>query len=189
MLPGGIPKPQSFQPLPRLHRRPAVESWTLTVEQVEHWYKAARTGEVLVYAHGPSLIPGGAGARVRELIGTREAIPLPLVRAVDGGFDYRVARNRIRLVVDRRDSSLTPLAEAILERIEHAAAAGERCPSDSALGRAFNVTTDQAKWALRTLTQSGRIRTRMMPTRTEPRFRIVEVLASGKQTAGPGGAL
>lgn len=174
---------------PRGPKRPAVESWTLTAEAVERWVKGAQTGEQLVYAHGPNLIDGAVAARVRELAAISEVLPRQR-RAADGSLDYFVIRNRVRVVRPPRQGPaaivLGDHERAILMKLKEAARTGQRCPSDSALGFAVGLRPDQAKWQLRKLTQKGLIKTRVVTTPTNPKFRIVTIVETGFETAAPG---
>lgn len=164
---------------------PAVESWTLTGDQVDQWLKRARPGEVLVYAHGPSLIQGAAAARIRALIKSDDVIPLPQRRSADGGFDYRVVRNRVRTVRNapvRLDAGM----RGVLDLLTEAAAQGRRCPSDADMGARLGGTPDQVKWAVRRLVAGKWIETRIVGTPRNSKFRVVRILSTGAETALPG---
>lgn len=169
----------------RSTRAPAVESWTMTADQVDAWLKAASVGDVLRYAHGPSLIQGAAAKRVRDAIDLGEVIPLPQKRCDDGGFDYRVVRNRVR-VVRNVPSALDAGMRAVLQLLTEAAELGRVAPSDSAMGAALGGTPDQVKWALRKLVAGKWIETRIQASPRNPKFRVVKICATGVQTAGPG---
>lgn len=178
----------SEAPVARYHsegRQRPVESWTLTEADVDAWLRGSRQGDVLVYAHGPSLIQGAAAARVRVLIDSHEVIALPQRRAGDGGFDYRIARNRVRTVTER-PPVCDPHMMAVLLVLQDAAAAGERCPSDADMGARTGLSAEQVKWQLRKL-QSGKfIQRRFVPIPGDPKYRVVKVVATGAETAMPG---
>lgn len=169
--------------------RPAVESWTLTLVQVERWFKAAAPGDRLVYAHGPQLVDGAAAARIRELATTEEVLPFQR-RHEDGGFDYVAMRSRVRIVRPSRTEADLVLADGaanrIFLRLKEQARRGERCDSDAALAALAQVTTDQAKWRLRRLTSAGLISTRVVSVPTDPKYRVVTICATGCETALPG---
>lgn len=165
-------------------RAPAVESWTLTAAQVDKWLKTARVGDVLRYAHGPCLVQGSAAARIRELIASEDVTALPQKRADDGGFDYRVVRNRVR-VVRNVPSVVDRGMAAVLQLLTEAADAKAPCPSDSDMGRQLGGTPDQVKWALRKLVAAKLVATRIVGTRRNPKFRVVTILATGAETAMP----
>lgn len=189
---GGIAAQDFGGAYARRGSRTAVESWTLTVVQVERWLRSARQGDVLAYAHGPTLVQGDAAARIRKLIDSGEVIALPQRRADDGGFDYRVVRNRVRVVKPPRavanDVLGNPAAQAIFDRLQLAVERAERCPSDAALATGAGCTIDQAKWQLKKLAGAGLIATRAVPTQVDPKFRVVTICATGAETALPGGA-
>lgn len=157
----------------------------MTAADVDAWLKRSKPGDVLVYARGPSLIQGAAAARIRALLDSEEVIALPQRRNAGGGFDYRVVRYRVRVVCDRRPAQCDAAMAAVLARLEEAAAAGDRCPSDAELGRALGGSADQVKWAIKKLRASKLIATRICATQANPRFRVVTICRTGAQTAAP----
>lgn len=160
----------------------ASESWTITATDVDAWLRSARPGESLVYAHGPQLVQGGAAARVTELTRTGEVTPHHK-RADDGGFDFIIRRNRVQAAP--RPPVCDPVMLSVLCVLQDAAAKGERCPSDAAIGEATDLTADQVKWQLKKLKASGFIACETVRTKADPRFRQVTVIATGAKTAGP----
>lgn len=166
--------------------KPAVESWTLTEADVNAWLKQAHQGDVLRYAVGPTLIQGAAAARIRQLIGSQDVVPLPQRRNAAGGFDYRVARNRVR-VVKQRPAKLDAGMAAVLAKLEEAADAKARCPSDAELGQALGGSADQVKWAIKKLRAARFIQTRVVATQAAPKFRVVTICRTGAETALPDG--
>lgn len=166
----------------------AIESWTLTLAAVEAWLADAKQGDTLTYAHGPTLVRGAAAEHLRRLESDGEVV---LCQKRSGaGFDYRAIRNRVRVVTQRSErlapaGLLTPLMRDLLVLIEAAARQGKRCPSNSDLAKGLGVPEEGAKWHLRKLASAGIIRTRIVPAPGEPKFRIVEIVGSGLQTASP----
>jgi hypothetical protein len=168
----------------------AVESWTLTLVAVEQWLTSAKQGDTLTYAHGPTLVRGAAAQHLLRLEHRGEVI-LCQKRTESGGFDYRAIRNRVRVVAERPSrprGETTPLIRDLLVLIEAAARQGKRCPSDYDLARGLGSPEAGAKWQLRMAMAAGLVRTRIVPAPGEPKFRIVEIVASGLATAGPEGS-
>lgn len=177
-------------------RPPAVESWTSTLADVEAWLSRAGVGDRLIYAHGPYLVRG-AGAEYLFALGQQNVVFLYQKRAPDGLTDYCAMRNRVRTVsrrsggaVDRENgrqaAAISPLMNGLLMQLKAAARQGQRCPPNSELAEALGTTIEDAKWQMRKLASAGLIRTRLMPAPGEPKFRIVEIVATGVETAGPG---
>lgn len=165
-------------------RRAAVESWTVTEADIDAWLKTAQVGDLFVYCHGPQLVQGAAAARVRALAAAGEVIPHNK-RADDGGLDFFVRRNRVR-VVTHRAPVCDPCMLAVLVVLQEAAQDGRRCPSDADLAQAVDLSADQVKWHLKKLEQARFIARRCAPTRGDNRFRVVKIIATGMETAGPG---
>lgn len=185
---GGTALRQS-QPEPT-GRPPAIESWTSTLADVEAWLKRAKVGDRLIYAHGPFLVRG-AGAEYLFALGQQNVVFLYQKRAADGLTDYCAMRNRVRLIIDRPAkvrTELTPVMNGLLMRLKAAARQGQRCPTNIELAEALGTTIEDAKWQMRKLASAGLIRTRLMPAPGEPKFRIVEIVATGHCTAAPGEA-
>lgn len=162
----------------------AVESWTSTAADVDAWLDRAKQGDVLIYAHGPTLIQGAAAARIRKMIDDGDVVALPQRRCADGGFDYRVARNRARLV-SQRAPVCDPTMMRVLLEVQADAAAHRRCRSDAELGQATGLTADQVKWQLKKLEAGKFIARRTVGCRADPKFRVVKVVATGAETAMP----
>jgi hypothetical protein len=172
-------------PIAAAARRTAVESWTVTEGDIDAWLKTARIGETFVYCHGPQLVQGAAAARVRALADAGEVIPHNK-RAGDGGLDFFVRRNRVR-VVTQRAPVCDPQMMAVLLVIQDAAQDGRQCPTDVDIAADTDLHVEQVKWALRKLVDAKFIerRTVAVPGKGTARFRIVKVIATGMETAGP----
>jgi hypothetical protein len=160
----------------------AQESWTVTEADIDAWLKTAQVGDTFVYCHGPDLIRGGAYARVQALVTSGDVIPHHR-RANDGGFDYFVRRNRVRVVTPR---ICDPMMMSVLLVVQDAAQDGRRCPSDAQIGEAADLSPDQVKWCLKKLDAAGFITRKCVPVPGDARFRVVKVIATGCETAGPG---
>jgi hypothetical protein len=173
------------RPSEQPRRTRPVESWTATEADVLAWLDSARQGDRFIYAHGPSLIQGAAAALVGRLKDTGEIVPHNK-RSEDGGFDFIVIRNRVRTVT-ARPPVCDPHMMAVLLVAQEAAAAGERCPSDAEIGARTALSADQVKWQLKKLEAGRFIARRFVPTAAEPKFRVVKVIATGAETAGPDG--
>jgi hypothetical protein len=164
-------------------RQQPVESWALPAEQVERWLKSARVGDQLVYARGPSLIGCAAAELVRRL--AREGAVYPFPRRFDEQCsDYIVRLLRVR-VVTQRTPVVDPNMLAVLVVIQDAAALGERCPSDAAIAAETGLSADQVKWQLKKLMAARMIEKRIVACTTDPKFRVVRVVATGAETRGP----
>lgn len=169
---------------PAAVRAAPVESWTITEADVDAWLSHARQGDVLVYAHGPSLIQGAAAARIRALIEARDVLALPQRRVADGGFDYRVVRHRVRVVTERAPVC-DPNMLAVLTELQDDAQRGRRCRSDDELGEATGLSANQVKWQLKKLEAAGMIERRTLHVAGDAKFRVVKVIATGMETRGP----
>lgn len=167
-------------------RTAPCESWTLTAEQVERWLKRARTGEDLVYAHGPTLIDGAAAALVRRLAATKEAVPWQR-RVDDRTRDYLIRRNRVRVVRDMPPEPPRVNAEMliVLVELQDAAAGRRRCPSDAGIAARTGLDVRQVKYQMEKLRRDRLVETRIVPCKTDAKFRIVKIVATGMETAGP----
>lgn len=175
----GIAQPP--QPRGRAH---ASESWIVPAADIDAWLKIAKTGETFIYCHGPQLVQGAAAARVRDLAEAGEVIPHHK-RADDGGFDFLVRRNRVRTVTAPRAPVIDPAMMAVMLVVNDAAQARRRCPSDAAIGEAASLRAPQVKWQLQKLKEARMIECRTVPAPGDNRFRVVRIVATGAETAGP----
>lgn len=168
-------------------RRPAhggVESWASTASDVEAWLDNARPGDRFVYAKGPSLVQGAAAALVGRLCAARE-VSAHNRRAADGVLEYLIIRNAPKKVV--RPPVCTPHMMAVLMVLQDAAENRERCPSNEDIGEATGLSKGQVKAVFDKLEDARFIERRTVPTPSDARFRVVKVLATGAETAGPQG--
>lgn len=159
-----------------------VESWTSTAADVEAWLSRAKAGDRFVYATGPSLVRGAAAALVGKL---RDAgVVSPHNRRNDAGvLEYVIVRCAARKVV--RPPVCDPNMMALLVELQDDAQNHRRCRSDAELGNAIGLTADQVKGQLKKLEAARFIERRTVPIGSDPRFRIVRVIATGAETAGP----
>jgi hypothetical protein len=170
---------------PAAGRRPAaVESWTATAADVEAWMAAAKPGDRFVYATGPTLIQGAAAALVRKLRDAGEIASHNQRNRFSNALEYVAIRNRVR-VVTQRAPVCCPNMMAVLVELQNAAQAGIRCPSDSEIGARTGLTGGQVKWQLEKLEAAKMIERRNVPAPSDSRFRVVKVIATGAETAGP----
>jgi DNA-binding MarR family transcriptional regulator len=80
----------------------------------------------------------------------------------------------------------TPDMMAVLVELQDDAQNHRRCRSDADLGEATGMTADQVKWQLKKLEARRMIERRTVPKRpATARFRVVKVVATGAETAGP----
>lgn len=170
--------------------RNGIESWSKPLAAVERWLKSSRTGDQLVYAHGINLLDLELGQEMRRLHEAGE-VRLRQRRTDDGGIDFYVIRNRVRVQLPprpRRQAGpvMDPAMSAVFLRLKAEARQGLRCSSDKVLGETLGLTADQVKWAIRKLVAAELIRTRLVPTRCEPKYRVVSIVATGLETALPG---
>jgi hypothetical protein len=77
---------------------------------------------------------------------------------------------------------------AVLVELQDDAQNHRRCRSDAELGEATGMTADQVKWQLKKLGEAKMIERRIVPAPGDLRFRVVKVVATGAETALPGGA-
>lgn len=183
-MPGGLSTPASFgfaAPAAAVVRsgRP-TESWTVTAADVDAWLRTADVGEAFVYAHGPQLVQGGAAQRITQLTQSGDVTPHH-VRTPDGGFDFLIRRNRVKVT---KAPVCAPDMLALLVELQDAAMNARRCPSDADLAEATGFVVGTVKWLLKRLEDGGFIRRATLRTRTGP-FRQVTVVATGATTAGP----
>jgi hypothetical protein len=169
---------------PVSQRAAAVESWTATAADVDAWLGSAKPGERLVYARGPQLVQGAAAALLRKLTDAGEVITHNRRDPATGLLEFIAVRNRVRLVTQRAPACDAHMM-AVLLVVNDAALNGERCPSDAAIGDQTGLTADQAKWQLKKLADAKLIERRNVPTKSDSRFRVVRVVATGAETASP----
>lgn len=165
-------------------RRHAVESWTATADDVRAWLKHSHAGDSLVYARGPSLVRGAAAALVGQLIDTGE-VRSHNRRAADGGLEFFIVRKAKRPAAIVAAPVFDPPMLAVLTVIQSVASMRQRCPSNQAIGEATVLSVGQVKWALEKLERAAAIKVTCAPVPGEPKFRVVEVVATGCRTAGP----
>jgi len=171
----------------RSGRRAAVESWTATSDDIDAWLKIARVGDTFVYCYGPELIRGAAFKRVSDLARAGEIIPHNRRRG-DDGFDFFIRRSRVRVVTQRpAPPACDPDMLAVLLILQDAAQHGRRCPFDTDIAAALDLTADQVKWRVAKLADARLIERRTLPLRGGAKFRIVKIVSTGMETAGPGG--
>lgn len=173
--------------VPRTGRGPRVESWSIPQAAVERWLKNSRAGDKLVYNHGHIMLDPLLAEKMDTLQAQGE-VCLTRKRTADGAFDYLAIRNRVRVVL-ARPSAVAAILDAAMNalflRLKASARLGERCPSDAALGTAIGITKPQVKWAMRKLVDAGLIHTRLIPTTTESKYRVVTIVESGLETRLP----
>jgi hypothetical protein len=174
-------------PIASSRRAAAVESWTVTEAELEAWLKTARVNDTFVYCHGPALIRGAAAALVATLAKDGEIIPHNR-RAADGGLDFFVRRNRVR-VTTQRPPVCDRMMMAVLMVLQDAAQDGRQCPTDADIAADVDQSADQVKWQLKKLEQAKFIERRTVPApgKGNAKFRVVKIIATGCETAGPGG--
>lgn len=169
-------------------RAPAISSWTSSIVAINRWLKASATGDQFIYAHGHNLLDPALAEHVRKLAAEGE-VKMRTRRAADGVFDYFVIRDRVRIVaVHPRKAQGPVLDEAtngLLLKLKAVARAGERCPSDKALAAAIGLERNQVSWCFRKLRDLELISTEIVATPSDPKFRIVTIVASGDRTALP----
>jgi DNA-binding HxlR family transcriptional regulator len=165
----------------------AAECWTVTAADVDAWLEIAMPGERFVYAHGPQLVQGGAAGRVGELARAGDVTPHNR-RTDDGGFDFFVLRTSRARTPINREPVCTPHMVSVLVAVQEDAQLKRRCRSDSEIGAAVGITADQVKWQLRKLEEAKFIVRTTVPTRSDSKFRVITVTATGQSTAGPEGS-
>lgn len=160
------------------------ESWTCTESDLDAWLKTARTGDRFVYARGPSLVQGAAAAKVKKLRERGEVSAHNQRNRATNDLEYIVIRNRIRVEL-LRAPVCTPDMLSVLVELQDDAQNHRRCRSDAEIADAAGMTVDQAKWQLKKLEAAKMIERRTVPAAGDPRFRVVRVVATGAETAGP----
>ncbi|HVL30087.1 MAG TPA: hypothetical protein VM326_05155 [Sphingomicrobium sp.] len=172
-------------------RRRRSESYGITLERLSEWLRSSRPGDRLTYAHGPYLVDTELAARVRGLIDGEE-VHHRRYRADDGAFDYVIIRNRVRVALPPRPRrelpiDLDPVMSGLFLRLKATARRGERCESDSALASALGVSRDQLAHRPLRLVAAGLVASRIVPASGDPKYRVVTIVATGRETAGPEG--
>lgn len=163
-------------------RADATESWILPVAQVNAWHRAAKPGERLIYAKGPQLLHGETTLRLRQLAEC-DAVHLFHRRSQDqAGFDYIAQRREDRVI---KQQAPDPQMMAVLLTFKSVAIAGGRCPTDAELAEAMGLAVSQVQWLIAKLKKARLITTRLVPSLDTPRFRIVTIVSTGQETAGP----
>jgi hypothetical protein len=158
-----------------------------TVHQLDDFVRRAEPDQRFVYCEAPDLIRGETSDRVAEL--RRQGLVIPAQeRRAGGGFRFLVVRTRYkpRPKADPVREALGDSATArILRRLERAAEAGERCPSDAELAEDCGLNTrNEAQWRVRKLAALGVIES-VVATERNVRTRVVTIVHSGKRTAPP----
>jgi hypothetical protein len=160
--------------------------WILPVVQVAAWFNRASAGERLIYAHGPTLVQGETSAYVRDLALAGKADPVQ-PRSPLGGFDY---------VIQKRSSPIEPprgrrepqdeATETIYRAFASAAQQRARAPSNTELARRAGLATrEQAAWRVKQLVQGERIRLASVTVGPDAGWRVVTIVATGRQTKLP----
>lgn len=176
-----------------LREQPAAvcPAWVLPLGEVTSWLGQAAEGAVLLYAQGPFLIRGETSRAVRELYEQRQVeLQQPRSASCAGFFDYKLKK----LPPPPRLAQSNALGEAesdaaldkILAQFKREANLGKRASSDAELARLAGLATrDQAAWRVRKLVSSGSIRTQRVEDGPDVGWRIVTIVATGRQTAMP----
>lgn len=176
---------------PSLRVVSAPIDWVLTCQEVEDWMKQARCGERLRYGQGRQLVRGATSALMRRLADAGDVHLFQPRSASGDGFDFLAVRNRIKVEVQHKapriqaGPALDPNSSALLLKLKTVARLGDVCPSDKQLGLALGLTRDQVKWSLKKLVTADLVATRIEPTARHPKFRVVRIIASGRETKGP----
>lgn len=159
-----------------------VESWTCTEADLAAWFRNAKSGDRFIYAKGPCLVQGAAAALAGRLAKDR-AISTHNRRDASGTLEYLAIRCAPLATV--RPPVCDPNMMALLVELQDDAQNKRRCRSDAQLGLAIGLTADQVKGQLKKLEAARMIERRTVATPNDARFRIVRVIATGAETAGP----
>lgn len=163
-------------------------SSVLSVAEVNRWLAASQPGERLIYARGPVLLRGDTTKRLRDLADAGE-VALFQPRSKDQpGFDYLAVRQLVRRRRKVRSAAVAPdlVMLAVLDLLRSAAKRGARCPTDAEMAVRLGLREPQIHWRVRKLVVIGAIATRIVSTPSTPKYRIVTIVSSGRETKGPG---
>lgn len=163
----------------------------LSVAEVQAWMKTAQCGDRLRYAQGRQLVRGETARLMRTLQDSGE-VKLFQPRSASGdGFDYLAIRNRVKVETQRpaprvqAGPVLDETTSAIFLMLKTAARLRYRCPSDGDMAKQFGKSRNQVGWSIRKLVDLKLIEKRIEPTPVDSKFRVVRIIQSGHETAGP----
>lgn len=165
--------------------------WVLPPAEVEAWMKRAQCGDRLRYGQGRQLVRGETSKLMRTLAASGDVHLFQPRSATGDGFDFLAVRNRVKIEVPPKPPRgqvgpvLDPVTNALFLKLKSVARTGERCPSDAALAKALGVTRNQIGWSLRKLVDLKLIDKRIEATPKDPKFRVVRIIDSGRETAVP----
>lgn len=170
------------------------DSWCRSIPAIDAWLADSKPGDQIVYNHASFMLDPELAKHMRKLEGRGE-VCLNQRRASDGAIDYVATRNRVRVTTLPKQPSkpsaveLDPEMSALFLRLKACARGRERCPSDTVLGQPLGLSPHQVQWAMKKLKAAGLIRTRLVPTASDPKYRVVTIVATGLETALPAGEL
>lgn len=164
----------------------------LGAEEVTTWLATAATGARLVYGRGSCMIQGRTQAMLRQAADAGQVMLFQPRSDHPGKFDFLAIKRagapklpaspRVQLVTDRAMA-------VIYRRLKSAALRGERCPTDQTFASLTGLNVPQVKWRVRKLVQLGKIQTRTVPGTDVALHRVVTIVSSGRETAGPACAI
>lgn len=192
MAPGGIAAVAQGAARPAAPPLVVVSSpidWILTPTEVAAWLARARPGARLIYGRGGHMIQGATQQLLRRAA-EAGGVFLFQPRSADGqGFDFlcvkRSSGPALAPSPKARPSAGDLAQRTIYRRLKRAAAGDERCPTDAQLAALTGLRVPQVKWRLALLVQAGKIARRVVPTPTDPNFRVIAILSTGRETAAP----
>lgn len=163
--------------------------WILPRRDAETWIRSARPGERLLYGQGLRLVRGETSEMLRDAQQSGDVL-LFQPRSSDGvRFDFVAIKRLTERSRQMAGRTADPALRLIFRRLQRAALAGERCPSDRMLGALTGLRIPQVQWRLQKLINDGKIRSRTEWCPGEPRFRIVSILNPAREvvaeTSGP----
>jgi hypothetical protein len=170
-----------------------METWTRSAGAIRDWVGTAPAGAEMVYAQERHLARGSEGAAlVRRLVAGGHVTCFQ--RPLGGGVKaYVIHRLRLqRGSVGRAPKPAVPKLDGDMARVMNILRACARdrlpCPTNRDLAKRAGVgNADQASYVLKKLVRDGFIRVTIVNAATGQR--VVTILATSAQTAGPAGTV
>lgn len=162
-------------------------AWMMPAADVAAWLQSAKAGARLIYGRGPQMVQGATQQLLAGQARDGAVLLFQPRSSVPGQFDFMVIKRLAAPALPARrrvQDASDPKLRAIYRRLQSAAARHARCPTDIMLAAEFGLTVGQVKWRLRQLAEAKRIRSEVVTDQWR-RVRVVTIMATGDQTAGP----
>jgi hypothetical protein len=169
------------------------ETWIAEAAAIESWAKAAKPGDLFIYARATGMPRGSAGGATARMLEAQGHLRLHL-RSLGGGYyEYRAYRRAAsRPAVSRPVSRIEPRLDGDMARLmrvlRFCARQGMPCPTNQQLAKRVGCADrERVKYALRRLRDLGKISWEVVDPATKAR--VVTICDTGIRTAAPAGAI